>query len=36
MSALLKIIREDKEFRSTVSGLGGYDISDMGKVLYEG
>lgn len=32
---LIKIIREDKEFRETVQGLGGYDISDMGKVMYE-
>jgi putative molybdopterin biosynthesis protein len=32
---LLKIIREDDEFRKTVSGLGGYDISDMGKVMFE-
>jgi putative molybdopterin biosynthesis protein len=33
---LLTIIREDREFRETVSSLGGYDISDMGKVLFEG
>jgi putative molybdopterin biosynthesis protein len=32
---LLKIIREDAEFRETVVGLGGYDVSDMGKVMYE-
>jgi len=32
---LLKIIREDNEFRETVASLGGYDISDMGKVMYE-
>jgi len=32
---LLKIIRGDNEFRETVAGLGGYDISDMGKVMYE-
>ena len=32
---LLNIIREDKEFRETVKGLGGYDVSDMGKVMYE-
>jgi len=36
MTALLQIIREDDEFRNVVSGLGGYDISDMGKVMYEG
>jgi putative molybdopterin biosynthesis protein len=32
---LLKIIREDAEFREMVVGLGGYDVSDMGKVMYE-
>jgi putative molybdopterin biosynthesis protein len=32
---LLTIIRVDKEFRETVKGLGGYDVSDMGKVMYE-
>jgi putative molybdopterin biosynthesis protein len=33
---LLTIIRSDVEFRETVAGLGGYDVSDMGKVMYEG
>ena len=33
---LIKIIREDIEFQDTVIRLGGYDISDMGKVMYEG
>ena len=33
--ALLTIIREDREFREIVSSLGGYDISDMGKILFE-
>lgn len=32
---LLRIIREDGEFRETVAGLGGYDISDMGRVMYK-
>ncbi|MFZ6017140.1 MAG: molybdopterin biosynthesis protein [Nitrospirota bacterium] len=32
---LIKIIREDTEFREIVIGLGGYDICDMGKVMYE-
>lgn len=32
---LLEIIREDKEFRETVEKLGGYDVSDMGRVMYE-
>jgi putative molybdopterin biosynthesis protein len=31
---LVKIIREDVEFKETVAGLGGYDISDMGEVIY--
>lgn len=33
---LLDIIRNDKEFRATVESLGGYDIRDMGKVIFEG
>jgi putative molybdopterin biosynthesis protein len=33
---LINIIREDIEFQDTVIKLGGYDISDMGKVMYEG
>jgi len=33
--ALFTIIREDGEFREIVSSLGGYDISDMGKILFE-
>lgn len=36
IKALLEIIKKDEEFRSTVLSLGGYDISDMGKVMYEG
>ena len=32
---LLEIIREDSEFREAVARLGGYDVSDMGTVLYE-
>ena len=35
IAALLDIIRHDEEFRSTVEALGGYDTSDMGKVMYE-
>lgn len=35
--AVLSIIREDNEFRDiVVAKLGGYDVSDMGKVMYEG
>lgn len=33
---LITLIREDKELRSTVTALGGYDLSDMGKILSEG
>jgi putative molybdopterin biosynthesis protein len=35
VSALLEIIKSDREFRNEVEALGGYDISDMGKILYE-
>lgn len=31
---LLKIIRLDDEFRETVLSLGGYDVKDMGKVIF--
>ena len=33
---LISILRDDGEFRETVRMLGGYDVSDMGKILYEG
>lgn len=33
MQKLLSIIRGDKEFREHVLSLGGYDITDMGKVM---
>lgn len=33
---LLDIIRGDVEFQNMVMTLGGYDVSDMGKVMYEG
>jgi putative molybdopterin biosynthesis protein len=36
VGALLDIIRNDVEFRRTVTDMGGYDLSDMGKVMYEG
>ncbi len=36
IQCLLTIIREDKEFRDTVISLGGYDVSDMGRVVYDG
>lgn len=34
IQAVLHIIREDNDFRFAVKNLGGYDISDMGKVMY--
>ena len=33
MQALLAIIREDREFRDKIISLGGYDASDMGRVI---
>lgn len=35
VSAVLQIIREDTAFRISVENLGGYDVTDMGKILYE-
>ncbi len=35
IAALLDIIRNNMEFRSSVERLGGYDVSDMGAVMYE-
>jgi putative molybdopterin biosynthesis protein len=35
VSAFVKIIRENKEFRDMVVKMGGYDISDMGITMYE-
>jgi putative molybdopterin biosynthesis protein len=35
VEALLEIIKSDGEFRRLVEALGGYDICDMGKILYE-
>jgi putative molybdopterin biosynthesis protein len=35
LTALLDIIRSDREFRNEVETLGGYDVSGMGKILYE-
>ena len=32
---LLDIIKNDSEFRITVTSLGGYDITDMGKIVYK-
>jgi putative molybdopterin biosynthesis protein len=33
VKALLAIIREDHEFREQIVRMGGYDVSDMGKVM---
>jgi putative molybdopterin biosynthesis protein len=35
IQAVLKVIREDEEFKKTVKALGGYDVRDMGKIIYE-
>jgi putative molybdopterin biosynthesis protein len=36
IQCLLDVIQHDAEFRETVLSLGGYDVSDMGRVVYEG
>ncbi|HEY6010130.1 MAG TPA: substrate-binding domain-containing protein, partial [Nitrospirota bacterium] len=33
MRALLGIIRDDREFREQIVKMGGYDVSEMGKVM---
>jgi len=33
LQALLEIIREDKELRTQIINMGGYDVSEMGKVV---
>ncbi len=35
IQALLDIIKNDEEFKKAVLDLGGYEIRDMGKVIYE-
>ncbi len=35
VSALLEIIKADRGFRKEVEALGGYDTSEMGKIIYE-
>ncbi len=35
IQALLQTVMSNGEFRDTVSSLGGYDVSDMGRVVYE-
>ncbi|NOY39789.1 MAG: molybdopterin biosynthesis protein [Nitrospirae bacterium] len=34
IQSLLHILTSDSEFRNLVTTLGGYDVSDMGKVIY--
>ncbi|MBF0568947.1 MAG: molybdopterin biosynthesis protein [Nitrospirae bacterium] len=34
VEALFDIIRNDTEFRQTTLRMGGYDVSDMGKIMY--
>ena len=33
LQALLRIVREDREFREQIVKMGGYDVSEMGKVI---
>ncbi len=33
LQPLIGIIREDKEFRDQIIGMGGYDVSEMGKIM---
>ena len=33
VEALLDVIRNDKEFKGSVDSMGGYDTSEMGKVM---
>lgn len=35
IGALLNIIQTDKQFREMVHSLGGYDVTDMGHLIYE-
>lgn len=35
IKALLNVINEDNEFKIAVLNLGGYDIRDMGKIVYK-
>lgn len=36
VQVILEITRNNEEFRQTVESLGGYDVRDMGKVVFEG
>ncbi len=33
LQALLAIIRDDREFRDRIASMGGYDVSEMGRVI---
>ena len=33
LQALLQIVREDREFRKQIESMGGYDVSEMGRVI---
>lgn len=35
VEAVLELITTNREFHTTVTGLGGYDLSDCGKLMYE-
>jgi putative molybdopterin biosynthesis protein len=35
LQALLGIIREDRDFRGQIIGMGGYDVNEMGRVITE-
>lgn len=35
VTALAEIIKNSEEFRNLVARLGGYDVSEMGKIIYE-
>ncbi|MDF1613524.1 molybdopterin biosynthesis protein [Desulfurivibrio dismutans] len=35
VAAVLELINTSREFHDTVTGLGGYDLSDCGKLMYE-
>ena len=33
LQALLSIVREDREFRDRILQMGGYDVSEMGRII---
>jgi putative molybdopterin biosynthesis protein len=33
LQALLRIVREDRDFREQIVNMGGYDVSEMGKII---